>query len=65
MPKPWENASGYPDPTAYRAIQAADSEAKRVDALVRAIKYIVGLAGFELVARIELRDKRGRGREWR
>ena len=64
MPKPWENASGYPDPTAYQAIQAADEQAKRFDGVIRVLKYIIGLAGFELISRIEIRDKRT-GREWR
>lgn len=58
MPKPWENASGYPDPTAYQAIQAVDEQAKRVDGVIRVIKYIIGLAGFELISRIEIRDRR-------
>lgn len=64
MPKPWENASGYSDPTAYQAIQAVDEQAKRVDGVIRVIKYIIGLAGFELISRIEIRDRRT-GREWR
>ena len=64
MPKPWENASGYPDQTAYQAIQAADEQAKRVDGVIRVVKYIIGLAGFELIARIELRDRQTGG-EWK
>ena len=38
--------------------QAADEQAKRVDSVIRVIKYIIGLAGFELIARIEIRDRR-------
>nr|DAD75531.1 MAG TPA: hypothetical protein [Siphoviridae sp. ctM7c3] len=32
--------------------------------MIRVIKYIIGLAGFELISRIEIRDRRT-GREWR
>lgn len=38
-PKPWENAEGYADPTAYNA-------------------FIIAESGFELAARIELRDRK-------
>lgn len=29
MPKPWENSSGYPDPTAYEAEKNISAEEKR------------------------------------
>lgn len=56
-----KNMEGYQDPTAYHAlrnIQAAeDSENKRIAALIWTLKYIIGLAGYELVGKIQLRNK--------
>lgn len=62
-PKPWENAEGYADPTAYAAltnIQAEESAAldARVNTLIKVLKYIIAVSGFEMVNRIELRDKK-------
>ena len=60
MPKPWQNSEGYADPTAYNAIRNIDreeSEQKRVSALVSVLKYVIDAAGFDLVNRIELRDR--------
>lgn len=68
MPKPWENAEGYPDPTAYAALQPIireeDADAKRVSSVIGVIKAILNLADFELVNRITIRDKRT-GKEYR
>lgn len=47
MPKPWENAEGYHDPTAYHGT-----------------KNIIRLAGFELLNRIEIKDRKT-GREYK
>ena len=58
MPKPWENNSGLPDPTAYAATKPITDEEQRVGDLVRVLKYIIRVAGFDLVNRIELRDRR-------
>lgn len=59
-----KNAEMYDDPTAYAAIKTETQDEKRVKALVYVLKYIIGLAGFELSARIVLRDKKT-GREYR
>ena len=69
MPKPWENAEGYHDPTAYHGtkniIRDEDEEQqRRLNNLIFVLKYIIRLAGFELLNRIELKDKRN-GREYR
>lgn len=50
------NHVGAKDPTAYDAIRNISAEDQRVGALIKTLKYIIGLAGFELVNRIELRD---------
>lgn len=61
MPKPWENAEGYHDPTAYHGtkniIRDEDEQQKRVNTLIFVLKYITRLAGFELLNRIEIKDR--------
>lgn len=53
-PKPWENAEGYADPTAYNAIKKVSAEGhEALDAKVNTAE-----SGFELAARIELRDRK-------
>jgi hypothetical protein len=68
MPKPWQNAEGYNDPTAYEGIkpivQEENREKKRVETLIFVLKYIIKLAGFDLIARIEIRDRKT-GREYK
>lgn len=64
MTKPWENQSGYHDPTAYQAEKLIENEKKRASELMRVLKYVIRLAGFELIDRIELRDRRS-GRTYR
>lgn len=62
------NREGYIDPTAYAAISKIQrdemEQQRRVAELVNVLKYIIDKSGFELVARIELRDKRS-GKEFR
>lgn len=60
MTKPWENASGCKDPTAYAAMKAISDEEQRVSGLMKVLRYIIRLAGFELINRIEFRDVRSR-----
>lgn len=48
------NPSGAVDPTPKQAI---DGEEKRVRAVIKEIKEILAAEGFELLARIEIRDK--------
>lgn len=59
---PFLNASGCPDPTAYHALRPIirDEEALdgKVNFLLKVLKYIIAESGFELLARIELRDKK-------
>lgn len=68
MPRPWENGEGYADPTAYEALKAVDrqeaEQQRRVTNLINVLKYIITLAGFDLIARIELKDRKT-GREYR
>ena len=58
------NASGYFDPTAYKAIKNICKEEKRFHELLHTLHYICDLAGFEISERIVLTDKRT-GRTWR
>lgn len=51
MPKPWENSSGLPDPTAYAGGRAISKEEQRVTDLVHCIRYIARMAGFEITNR--------------
>ena len=68
MPKPWQNKEGYPDPTAYEGlkpiIREFEEQQRRLNNLICVLKYSIRLAGFELLNRIELKDKRS-GREYR
>lgn len=63
-----KNSEGYADPTAYAAlapiIREESEPERRAITLIKTLKYIIGLAGFELISRIEIRDTRT-GREFR
>lgn len=65
---PLKNAEGYVDPTAYAAMNAVqkqqDEVDQRVQSFVRAIKTIIDQSGYDLLARIEIRDRMS-GREYR
>lgn len=62
------NSEGYADPTAHEGMKGVireESEAeKRVHDLVKVLKYIINLAGFELTERVQLKDKKT-GREYK
>ena len=62
--KPWNNSSGCADPTAYEALKPIMMEEavleKRVHNLINVIKFIVEWAGFELIGRIQIIDKKTR-----
>ena len=62
------NSEGYNDPTAYAALskihQEEREQGRRVAELIYVLKYIIDKSGFELAARIELRDKQT-GKEFR
>ena len=59
---PYHNPEGYADPTAHAAlttVQAAQDEAdQRCQQLIRALKTIIELSDYDLLARIELRDRK-------
>mgnify|MGYP007099797814 CR=1 FL=1 len=67
-PKPCEYADGYHDPTAYHGtkniIRDEDEQQKRVNTLIFVLKYHTRLAGYELLNRIEIKDRKT-GREYR
>lgn len=56
------NQSGCADPTAYEAISNIIKEekelVKKVHNLINVLKLIIDWAGFELIGRIEIRDKK-------
>ncbi|WFD12226.1 hypothetical protein [Tepidibacter hydrothermalis] len=62
------NASGCADPTAYEALKPMIKEdaalEKKVHNVVNCVKFIVDWAGFELIGRIQIKDKKS-GREFR
>lgn len=63
-----KNAEGYSDPTAGSAMSKILREEKeqlrRVSTVIGLIRSICDLAGFELLTRVELRDRKT-GREYR
>lgn len=63
-----KNSEGYTDPTAHAAlrniIQEENEQQRRVSELVGVLKFIIDKAGYDLIARIELRDRRT-GKEYR
>lgn len=56
-----KNKEGYNDPTAYAAIMNVQKEEleqrRKVTELMNVLKYIIDQSGFELAARIQLREK--------
>lgn len=58
MNKEKRNASGCLDLTAYDAITKIEAEEKRFKELIRVIRYICRLAGFEVVGKITLKSYR-------
>lgn len=68
---PYNNIEGYPDPTAYHAEknimkeeQNTWEEKKRISELIDVLKYIIDKAGFILIGRIKLKDKKS-GKEYK
>ena len=57
-----KNKEGYSDPTAYAGmskILREEAEAQlRVNALIGSVKSLIDLAGFDLLNRIEVRDRK-------
>lgn len=58
-----KNKEGYPDPTAYKAIENMERN-ERFRKLLHTIFDICEMSGFHLEGRIVLRDKKT-GRVWR
>ena len=54
--KPWQNSEGYSDPTAYEGLKPViredEEQQRRLNNLIFVLKYIIRLAGFELLNRI-------------
>lgn len=63
-----KNAEGYSDPTAGTAmsniLREENEQQRRVASLIKELKSIIDEAGFDLLARIEIRDRKT-GREYR
>ena len=63
-----KNAEGYSDPTAYNAMSKVMREERerqrRIGIVINIIKNVADLAGFDLVSRIALKDRKT-GREYR
>lgn len=57
------NASGYYDPTAWKATEKIQTE-ERIKDLLGVIRYVTRLAGFEIEGRITFRDKKT-GKLWK
>lgn len=60
---PFYNDKGYPDPTAYEALKSIDTEVYRdreeaLHVLIHDLKQRINDAGFDLLNRIELRDRK-------
>ena len=56
------NPEGYADPTAHAALapmqDAQDRADQRCQRMIKAVKTLIDLAGFDLLARIEVRDRK-------
>lgn len=59
---PRRNSEGYSDPTAYFGLKPIVDEEnalqREVNTLIKVLKYIISKSGFELVSRIEIKDKK-------
>lgn len=58
------NSEGYKDKTAYGAIRHADRPPDDVYDLIRVLKDVAYLAGYDIFGRVWLRDRES-GKEWR
>ena len=60
MNNPYYNNEGYADPTAYAGTkniikEEAETEKRAYD-LIKVLKFIIRLVGFELIERVKIRD---------
>lgn len=57
----YSNSEGYADPTAYAALEPVSQEDAalegKVNFLIKVLKFIANEAGFDVLNRIELRDR--------
>lgn len=66
----YKNQEGYADPTAGAAIHEAEPKARKkeynpeVTNLVNVLKQMIDIAGYEMVGRVTLRDRKT-GKEYR
>lgn len=58
------NGSGYKDLTAYEGMKPVVESEKRANKLIKSIKIMSDLAGFDVVGRIQIKDKKS-GREYK
>ena len=58
------NSSGYKDLTAYSAIKAVSKREQQVHQYIKIIKALADKVDFEIVGRVEIKDKTT-GRVWR
>lgn len=58
----FRNAEGYPDPTAHAAmtpvLRQQDEADQRLAQLIKTLKNMIDLADFDLLERIEVRDRK-------
>ena len=63
-----KNKEGYSDPTAYKGMMSVlreeTDQQRRLSALISVLKYIIDIAGYDLLNRIEVKDRRT-GKEYR
>lgn len=68
MNNPYYNNEGYADPTAYAGtkniIKEESETERRASELIKALKFIIRLTGFELIERIKIKDTKT-GREFK
>lgn len=53
--RPYNNAEGYADPTAFEGIKSIADTERKCNFLIKVIKFIIKESGFELLNRIELK----------
>ncbi|RGM21684.1 hypothetical protein DXC23_01035 [Eubacterium sp. OM08-24] len=61
---PFYNSEGYPNATAFGVIQEENELEKKTGFLIKVLKFIINESGYELLNRIEIKDKKS-GREFR
>lgn len=61
---PFYNSEGYPNPTAFGVIQEENELEKKTGFLIKVLKFIISESGYELLNRIEVKDKKS-GRVFR